>query len=160
MKIEKGKRVRIQVILKVVDGDVIEKSGLEYVQGGGTMISGLEKVLEGLEAGAEKKGVLSAKDAFGVEEDLPTKQLPRDNFPKDAKFEVGQIFTAAGPDGRDVDFKIISLGKEDEPVEVRFLHPLTGKDIEYDVKVISVTDPIPPPMPGDAIGMEVEESDG
>lgn len=159
MKIEKGKRVRIQVILKVVDGDVIEKSGLEYVQGSGTMLSGLEKALEGLEAGAEKKGVLPAKEAFGVEEDLPTSQLPRDKFPKDAKFEEGQVFTAAGPDGQDVNFKIISVGKKKDPIEVRFLHPLTGKDIEYEAKVISVTDPVPPPMPGEAVGLEVEESD-
>jgi len=159
VKIEKGKRVRIQVILKVVDGDVIEKSGLEYVQGAGTMISGLEKVLDGLEEGAAIKGVLSAKEAFGDEEDLPTKQLPRDNFPEGASFEAGQIFTAAGPNGQDVNFKIISVGKDDEPIEVRFLHPLTGKDIEYDAKVLSVTDPIPPPMPGEAVGLEVEESD-
>lgn len=159
MKIENGKRVRIQVILKVVDGDVIEKSGLEYVQGGGTMLSGLEKVLEGCEEGAEKKGVLPAKEAFGVEEDLPTSELGRDKFPEDAKIEAGQTFTAAGPDGQDVNFKIITVGKEGEPIEVRFLHPLTGKDIEYDAKVVSVTDPIPPPMPGEAIGLEVEESD-
>ncbi|MFH2005441.1 MAG: FKBP-type peptidyl-prolyl cis-trans isomerase [bacterium] len=159
MKIEKGTRVRIQVVLKVVDGDVIEKSGLEYVHGGGTMLPGLEKALEGLEEGAEKKGVLPAKDAFGVEEDLPTSGLPRDRFPKDAKFEVGQIFTAAGAGGQDVNFKIIKLGKKDEPVEVRFLHPLTGKDIEYEAKVISVTDPIPPPMPGEAGGVELEEAD-
>lgn len=157
MKIEKGRRVRIQVLLKVVDGDVIEKSGLEYVQGGGTMISGLEKVLEGLEAGVEKKGVLPAKEAFGAEEDLPTKQLPRSNFPEDANIKTDQIFTAAGPDGQDVHFKIISVGKDDESIEVRFLHPLTGKDIEYEVKVISVTDRIPPPMPGDAFDTESEE---
>ncbi len=159
MKIENGKRVRIQVILKVVDGDVIEKSGLEYIQGGGTMLPGLEKALDGLEVGAEKKGVLPAKEAFGVEEDLPTSMLSRDKFPADAKIEAGQTFTAGGPDGQDVNFKIITVGKGDKPTEVRFLHPLTGKDIEYEAKVISVTDPIPPPMPGEAIGLEAEESD-
>jgi FKBP-type peptidyl-prolyl cis-trans isomerase 2 len=158
VKIENGKRVRIQVILKVVDGDVIEKSGLEYVQGSGTMLPGLEKALDGLEAGADKKGVLPAKEAFGVEEDLPTSKFSRDKFPKDAKIEAGEVFTAAGPDGQDVNFKIIKVGKGNESAEVRFLHPLTGKDIEYEAKVISVTDPVPPPMPGEAIGLEVEES--
>lgn len=157
MKIAKGARVRIQVMLKVVGGDVIEKSGLEYVQGGGSMLPGLEKALEGLEAGAEKKGVLPAKDAFGTEESLPTQKLPRKNFPKDAALKVGAIFTAGGPGGQDVQFKIIALGKGDEPVEVRYLHPLAGKDIEYEVKVLSVTDRVPPPMPGDAAVVELEE---
>ena len=124
------------------------------------MLPGLEKVLEGAEEGAEMKGVLAAKDAFGVEEDLPTSQLERDKFPADAKLEVGQTFTAAGSDGRDISFKIIKIGKKDKPIEVRFLHPLTGKDIAYEAKVVSVTDPVPPPMPGEAVGLELEESDG
>ena len=40
MKIEDGKRVRIKVKLKVVDGDVIEESAAEYFQGAGTIIPG------------------------------------------------------------------------------------------------------------------------
>ena len=158
MKIENGRRVRIQVMLKVVDGDVIEKSGIEYVQGSGTMLAGLEKVLEGLEAGAEKKGVLPAKEAFGIEADLPTGELPRDSFPKDAKLEVGTTFTGSGAEGQEIQFKVLSVGKKDGPIKVRYLHPLAGKDIEYEVKVLSVTDPLPPPMPGDAVGVELDES--
>jgi FKBP-type peptidyl-prolyl cis-trans isomerase 2 len=155
MKIEEGKRVRVQVMLKVVDGDVIEQSGVEFIQGGNTMLAGVERILEGCEPGDERKGVLKAEEAFGREEDLPTKMLGRDSFPEDAKLEVGEIFAAKSAEGQDVNFRIVEV--KDDEVEVRFLHPLVGKDIEYDLKVISVTDPAPPPLPSDALAEELEE---
>lgn len=141
-------------MLKVKEGDVIEKSTVEYVQGGGTMLKGIEKVLEGCSAGDERKGVLDAKDAFGSE-NMPTKKLTKADFPKDAKLEPDQQFQAKGPTGQDVAFQIVSL--EGDEVTVRFVHPLAGKDIEYDLKVISVTDPIPPPVPMEAIDAEIEQ---
>ena len=65
MKIEKGRKVTLKVDLSVAGGQQLEKSTVEYVQGGGTMLPGLEKLLEGLETGAKREGVLKAKDAFG-----------------------------------------------------------------------------------------------
>jgi FKBP-type peptidyl-prolyl cis-trans isomerase 2 len=155
MKIEEGRRVRVQVMLKVVDGEVIEKSGVEYIHGGNTMLPGVEQVLEGLKAGDHKKGVLSSEEAFGKEENLPTKKLRRSDFPEDAELEEGEIFTAKSADGQDVNFRLLEVG--DDEVLVRFLHPLAGKDIEYDLKVISVTDPAPPPLPADALAEEEEQ---
>lgn len=149
MKIEDGKRVRIKIKLKVVDGEVIEESAAEYFQGAGTIIPGLEKALEGLEAGAEKSGTIPHTEAFDAVENLPTKQIPRAEFPKDAKLEVGETFEAGGPDGGTITFKVLKV--TDEQVDVHFVHPLSGKDIEYEVTVLSVSDPTPPPMPGDAI---------
>ena len=152
MKIEEGKRVRIKVKLTVVGGDVIEESAAEYFQGAGTIIPGLEKVLEGLEAGAEKSGTIPHTEAFDAVENLPTKQIPRAEFPKDAQLEVGGTFEAGAAEGGTITFKIEKV--DDEVVDVRFVHPLSGKDIEYEVSVLSVSDPTPPPMPGDAIVTE------
>lgn len=152
VKIEDGKRVRIKVKLKVVDGDVIEESAAEYFQGAGTIIPGLEKALEGLEAGAEKSGVIPHTEAFDAVESLPPKQIPRAEFPEDTKLEVGSTFEAGAADGGTITFKIEKV--DDKVVDVRFVHKLTGKDIEYEVTVLSVSDPTPPPMPGDAIAAE------
>lgn len=156
MKIEDGKRVRIQVKLTVVGGDVIENSVATYFQGAGTIIPGLEKALAGLEAGAEKSGVVPADEAFSAVAKLPPKKIPRAEFPKDAKLEVGEVFGARGPDGSPIQFEIHSV--TDSTVEVHFVHPLAGKDIAYEVKVVSVSDPVPPPLPlpDDAV---VEEED-
>jgi FKBP-type peptidyl-prolyl cis-trans isomerase 2 len=149
VKIEKGRRVRIQIELKIKGGDVIEKSVAEYFHGAGTILPGLEKLLVGLEPGATKQGTLAAKEAFGAADALPLKKIPRAEFPRDAKLAVGQTFAAKGPTGADVTFRVETL--TDAAVEVRFVHPLADKDIEYDVTVLSVTDPAPPPLPGDAL---------
>lgn len=136
-------------MLKVVDGEVLEKSAVEYFQGSGTMLAGLEKILEGLAQGAERKGVLKAKDAFGAADFLPSKKLARKDFPADAALDVGSQFAAKGPDGADVMFRVLAVSEED--VEVKLVHPLADKDIEYELKVLSVSDPAPPPLPSDAV---------
>ena len=153
MEIEKGRRVRIKVRLAVVGGDELEKTVVEYFHGGGSMLPGLEAELLGLTKGSIKKGVIKAKNAFGNQAMHPKKTMSRSEFPKDLKLEPGSQFTAKGANnGLDVLLNIIEV--KDDQVTVRLVHPLADKDIEYDVAVISVSDPTPPPLPPGAVALE------
>jgi FKBP-type peptidyl-prolyl cis-trans isomerase 2 len=149
VQIEAGKRVRLHVSLAVVDGETIEESVVEYIQGGGKMLPGLEAALAGLESGASKEGVLQARDAFGDPFHSPHKTMSRDEFPQDVQLEPGERFTAKGVNGVDVVLFIVSISGD--KVDVQLLHPLADKDIKYTVDVLSVTDPAPPPMPAEAV---------
>jgi FKBP-type peptidyl-prolyl cis-trans isomerase SlyD len=161
VKISKGETVRVEYELKVKGGDVIESSKrsgpLTYVHGDGKMLPGLEKRLEGMGIGEEKKGTIPAAEAFGTEKSLPIKELPRREFPQGEKLDIGRVFQAKGPNGQPVSFKIVEEGKE--VVKVRFLHPLVDKDIDFWVKVLMIDDPLskkratvaPPPPPADAV---------
>jgi FKBP-type peptidyl-prolyl cis-trans isomerase 2 len=153
VKIENGRRVTVRVELSVVGGDLLEKKTVEYIQGAGTMLPGLEKLLTGLEKGARRDGVLKAKEAFGAVE-LPTKKLKRTEFPKEAKLEAGERFAAKDLQKNDVVMQIVAADKDE--VEVRFLHPLADKDIKYSVEVVQVSDPRPPPVPAAALELEEE----
>lgn len=154
MKIEKGRRVTLKVDLSVAGGQQLEKSTVEYIQGAGTMLLGLENVLEGLEKGAKRDGVLKAKDAFGNPAMHPTKKMKKSEFPPDAKLAVGEKLVAASDDKSKMNV-ILEIAKvTGEDVEVRLLHPLAEKDIKYAVEVIQVTDPRPPPMPAGAMKLE------
>ena len=153
MKIAKGLRVKLKVELAVVGGDPLEKSSVDYIQGAGTMLPGLEAVLDGLERGAKKDGVIVAKDAFGNPAMQAIKKIPRTEFPPDAKPKVGDRFTAKGAAGGiDVVLQVDKI--TDIEVECRMLHPLADKDIKYSVEVLGVTDPKPPPMPAQALELE------
>jgi FKBP-type peptidyl-prolyl cis-trans isomerase 2 len=153
VKIAKGLRVKLKVELSVVGGDPLEKSTLDYIQGGGSMLPGLEAVLDGLERGAKRDGVIVAKDAFGNPTMQPVKKIPRTEFPADAKPKVGDRFTAKGAAGGiDVVLQIEKV--TDAEVECRMMHPLADKDIKYSVEVLGVTDPKPPPMPAQALELE------
>jgi FKBP-type peptidyl-prolyl cis-trans isomerase SlyD len=151
MKIVAGLSVQIDYELSVKGGDVIESSArsgpLRYVQGQGKMLPGLESRLLGLQPGDEKRGEIPAREAFGSEDTLPVKELPRRDFPKDAKLEPGSAFEAKSPTGEPLRLKIISATAE--KVRARLLHPLVGRDLVFRVKVLSVSDPSrPPPAPG------------
>lgn len=156
VKIAKGNRVTLKVELTVAgETKPLEKSVLEYVHGGGTMLPGLEAVVEGLEKGAKRDGVLKAKDAFGNPQMHPIKKMARTEFPKDAKLKGGERFTAKGANnGGDVILQIEKI--EGDSVDVRLVHPLWDKDIKYAVEVVQVTDPRPPPVPAAALDLKEE----
>ena len=166
MEIKKGEKVRLEYELRVKGGEEIEsskKSGpIVYEHGAGKMLPALEKRLEGMSIGDEKRGVIPAVEAF-PEASLPTRELPRKEFPAGEKLDSGRVFQAKGPTGQPVTFQII--GVTDEKVTVRFLHPLQGKDLEFYVKVLMIDDPrarrreglAPPPPPAEAV---VADDDG
>jgi len=149
VKIETGRRVRLKVRLQVVGGEVIEQSVVEYFHGAGTMLAGLETVIEGLSAGDKKEGVIAARDAFGNPAAQPTKTIPRSEFPAEAKLDKGLEFAAKAENGQDVVLKVEDV--RDSQVHVRLVHPLAAKDISYQIEVIAVTDPTPPPLPASAV---------
>ena len=148
--------MKLKVDLSIAGGQQLEKSTVEYIQGGGSMLPGLEKLLEGLEAGAKRDGVLKAQDAFGNPSMHPLKKMKRTDFPKDAKLTEGEKLIAAGADKAhmNVILQIVKISGDD--VEVRLVHPLADKDIKYAVEVVQVTDPRPPPMPAKALKLEEE----
>jgi FKBP-type peptidyl-prolyl cis-trans isomerase 2 len=166
MQIKRGEKVRLEYELKIQNGDIIEssrKSGpILYEHGAGRMLAGLEKRLEGMSIGDEKRGVIPAAEAFGTEESLPTRELPRKEFPAGEKLDVDRVFQAKDAQGQPVSFKIV--GVTADKVKVRFLHPLAGKDLEFWVKVLMIDDPAsrkraavaPPPPPADALGVDDE----
>ncbi len=149
MKIEKGRRVRLKVRLQVVCGDLLEQSVVEYFHGGGTMLAGLEKAIEGMSAGEKREGVIPARDAFGNPDGQPRKTVNRAEFPADAKLGKGTEFAAKAEQGQDI-VLLVDAVRGDE-VDVRLVHPLAAKDISYQVEVLSVTDPTPPPLPASAL---------
>jgi len=154
MKIEEGKKVTLEYELCVEDGEVIEvvesstdTGPLEYLHGGGRMLPGLEKRIEGLTVGDEKEGVIPSGEAYGSENALPVKKIARAEFPKDVAPEPGTEFEAHDAGGNPVTFVVVEA--TDRDVTIRFSHPLAGKDIRFKVKVLHIADPNakPPPPP-------------
>jgi FKBP-type peptidyl-prolyl cis-trans isomerase SlyD len=162
MQIGPGRLVELEYELKIKGGDVVETSArsgpLRYTHGDGKMLAGLEKRLVGLAPGDERDGVIPAREAFGTEDSLPTKMMPKDAFPG-APPAVGAVFAAKDPaSGAPIQFKVVAI--ERDGIKVRLLHPLVGRDLEYRVKVMSVRDPAekagPPPTPG-VVELDLDE---
>lgn len=144
----------LKVELSVVGGATLEKSTVEYIHGGGTMLPGLETVLQGLEKGARRDGVIKAKDAFGNPAMQPLKRMKRAEFPRDVKLEVGEKLVAKGMNDMNIVLRIEKVSGDD--IDVRLVHPLAEKDIQYSAEVVQVSDPRPPPVPAAALELEEE----
>jgi FKBP-type peptidyl-prolyl cis-trans isomerase SlyD len=159
MKIAAGLSVQIDYELSVKGGDVIESSTrsgpLRYVHGQGKMLAGLESRLLGMKPGEEKRGEIPAREAFGSEDTLPVKEMPRSDFPKDAKLDVGTVFEAKSPKGEPLRLKIVSA--KGDKVSVRLLHPLVGRDLAFRVKVLGVSDPSKPPPPPGTVELDADD---
>ena len=163
MKVAKGMSVSIDYELRVKGGDVIEsstKSGpLRYVHGAGKMLPGLEKRLEGLGPGDERKGEIPAAEGFGTETSLPTKEMRTSDFPDGKLPAVGLVFAAKSATGDPVQFKVIAAAAD--RVTVRLMHPLVGRDLTFRVKILSIDPPgrpgAAPPLPPGVVETDMEE---
>ena len=97
--------------------------------GEGQLLKGLEKELEGKEAGKEYKICLSPEDAFGKKDAKLIKMIPAAAFRKQNIIpEPGMQVNIDGVLGI---IKTASGGR----CLVDFNHPLSGKDVVYDVKI-------------------------
>jgi FKBP-type peptidyl-prolyl cis-trans isomerase 2 len=158
MKVKQDHIVRIDCELRVRGGEVIESSQktgpVEYKHGSGKLLRSLESKLEDMGVGDEKSGTIKADE---TQAELSSElTVPRNEFPAEAKLEVGAKFEAKGPAGTPVNLEVVKL--DGDKVVARVLHPLAGKDLEFKVKVLSVRPP-PPPVPERGANAEVMELD-
>ena len=140
--IEKGSSVKIEYTLKDDKGAVIDsnagKDALAFTQGAQQIIRGLDKALLGMKAGDSKKVTVKPEDAYGPLDPKAEAEVPKDALPQGAAV-VGTRLLARGQDGqpRPVTVKTV----KDTTVVLDLNHPLAGKTLFFDVKVVSVEPP-------------------
>jgi FKBP-type peptidyl-prolyl cis-trans isomerase SlyD len=140
--IEKGSSVKIEYTLKDDKGAVLDtnagKEALAFTQGAQQIIPGLDKALLGMKTGDSKKVTVKPEDAYGAVDPKAETEVPKDVLPQGAAV-VGTRLLARGQDGqpRPVTVKAV----KDTTVLLDLNHPLAGKTLFFDVKVVSVEPP-------------------
>ena len=139
MNIQQDAFVEIEYSLTLDSGDEVDRSDpqkpLSFIFGQNQIIPGLEKKLNGMEAGNSAKLVVEPEDGYGPRQKELERELPRKNFPEDMDIQIGMVFQAHTPHGPT---NLRVLGVADETVTVDFNHPLAGERLNFDVKVMSV----------------------
>jgi len=137
--IAKGKKIKINYTL-TVDGEVVDssegKEPLEYTQGEGMLIQGLEKELEGMKAGDAKNVTVAPTEGYGEVSKDALREIPRSQFPPNIDPEVGQRLSMQAPQGQQIPVTVAEI--KDDVIILDFNHPLAGKELTFDVTVISV----------------------
>lgn len=138
-KVEKDLVVSMEYTL-TVDGEVVDSSKedgpIDFIQGKGNIIPGLEKELYGMKIGDEKKVKVVASEAYGEYDPEAVEEVPLSDFPSDIPIEVGVELAVEDEDGEAMSAVIEEVGKD--TITLNFNHPLAGKDLNFDVKIIGL----------------------
>src|SRR5512145_31469 len=139
LKVQDGHVVSMDYTLQV-DGEVLDTSSghepLEFLQGAGNIIPGLEQELYGMAIGESKKVIVQPDEGYGALDPEAFVEVPKEQFPPSIPLEVGIEIQVTNQDGQPMSARIDSVS--DETVKLDFNHPLAGKELHFDVKVVSL----------------------
>ena len=128
-----------------VDGAVVDstegKDPFHYIQGRKQVIVGLERQLQGLHVGDSKELTVTPEEGYGVIDPSAIVEVSNARLPQDAKPTVGMILRGLNPDGKS--FRATVKEVKDQSVVLDLNHPLAGKTLTFNVKVLEIK-PAPP----------------
>ena len=140
MKIDKNKVVSIHYTLRNNEGKVLDSSEgrdpLNYIQGTGQLIPGMEEALEGKASGDKFEINVKPEKGYGTRNESLVVEVPRTAFGKNDVQKGMQFQTEKG----DV-VTVTDVGKEKVTVDAN--HPLAGEDLNFSVEVMEVRDATP-----------------
>ncbi len=139
MTVSNGKQVALEYTLKLDDQSVVDTNvggePLKVTQGAHQLIPGLEKAIEGMALGEKKKVTVPPREAYGTVDPKAFQEVAKNIVPTDSR-KVGTQLEGKTADGRIV-YPRISEVKHDTVV-LDFNHPLAGKTLYLDIKVLDV----------------------
>ena len=142
LDIKPGAKVRLEYTLTDEGGKVLDSNKgtepLTFTEGQHQIIPGLEKALEGMHAGEVKQVTVQPADAYGNVDPAAVAEVPKDQIPADA-LTVGVELIAQGQNGEQRIVRIKEI--KEETVILDLNHPLAGKTLVFDVKVLGVEAP-------------------
>jgi FKBP-type peptidyl-prolyl cis-trans isomerase SlyD len=139
LKVQDGQVVSMDYTLHV-DGEMIDSSAgqepLEFLQGAGNIIPGLEQELYGMAVGESKKVIIQPEEGYGELDPDAFVEIPKEQFPSEIPLEIGVELQVTNEDGQPMSARIDEV--TDESVTLDFNHPLAGKELHFDVKVVGL----------------------
>ena len=142
-KIAPGSHVCVHLALSLPDGtqalSTFEEEPMRFVLGDGTLTEGLEAALYGLEAGSDQTLRVDGNAVFGPWQEERVIWIPLENFDEEIQPEPGQVVAFSNEAGDTLPGMILET--DAERAQVDFNHPLSGRELEFRVQVLSVAPP-------------------
>lgn len=143
MKIEDKKVVSFHYTLTNDAGDTLDTSRerdepMRYLHGANNIIPGLEKALEGREAGDTFQVQVPPEKAYGQRRAANVQRLPLKKLGVRAnQLKPGMVLnlqTSQGP----AQVTVLKVGRFNVDVDAN--HPLSGQNLNFDVEIVEVRD--------------------
>ena len=138
-KIDVNSTVSVNYTGKLEDGTVFDSSlnpgrePLSATLGQGALIPGFEKGLLGMSIGESKTVNIPCVEAYGELNEQLVAEVPKDRVPEGViEGQMLQTMTQQGP------MNVVVKEVKDDVVILDANHPLAGKDLIFDLEVISI----------------------
>jgi len=138
MKIEKDRVVRFHYTVSEVGQEPLESSKerepLAILIGHGNIIPGLEKAMEGHEAGDSFGVDVPSAEAYGEKREGLSQRVPKKHFGSQRLVPGMQVVLNTNFGPRAVTIEKVGMSV----VDVDLNHPMAGKDLHFDVEIVDV----------------------
>ncbi len=134
-----GTRVTLYFTIKLASGETVDSirdKPAIFTVGDGNLLPGFERALYGLKAGSSARLNIPAEDAFGEAKRDNIQMMRRSDFGPDMALSEGLIVSFA--DKEDTELPGVVRRILGDVIEVDFNHPLAGRDILFEVEIITV----------------------
>ncbi|MGH0033123.1 MAG: FKBP-type peptidyl-prolyl cis-trans isomerase [Myxococcota bacterium] len=137
--VEAGSQVGIEYTLTLEDGTTVDTNvggeALRFQQGSGQIIPGLDKELVGMAVGDAKKVTVAPEEGYGPVNPDAFTEVPVSELPEGAR-EPGTPLMTQDDQGRTARLTVSKI--DGETATLDFNHPLAGKTLFFDVKVLEI----------------------
>jgi FKBP-type peptidyl-prolyl cis-trans isomerase SlyD len=137
--IKNGSVVSVEYTVSGEDGKVIDsnkgKEPLKYTQGMQQMIPGFEKEVVGMKVGGEKHFKIKPEDGYGPVNPNAVQEVPKEKIPAEG-LKVGTTLTARNAQGQMMQVRVREI--KEKTVVLDLNHPLAGRTLVFDVKVLKI----------------------
>jgi FKBP-type peptidyl-prolyl cis-trans isomerase SlyD len=144
MQIERDKVVTFHYTLRNPDGAVLEQSEgkdpIAYLHGYGNIVPGLENAMRGRQAGDAFTAEIAPEHAYGMRDETSVQRIPVKHLIRPGKLAVGQTVAVNTTSGARR-ATLLKVGRF--MVDVDLNHPLAGRTLVFDVRILDVRDATP-----------------
>ncbi|MBI5642359.1 MAG: peptidylprolyl isomerase [Deltaproteobacteria bacterium] len=137
---KKGDHVKIHYTGTLDDGSEFDSSTnrepLEFTLGDGMLLPGFEIAVEGMETGEVKSIRIPANEAYGPYFQDLVIEFDKDQFPPDLEPKIGEHLELQQDDGSSTIVKILNVSSGKVSLDAN--HPLAGKDLLFEIKLLSI----------------------
>lgn len=139
-KAKSGDVVSVDYKGTLAGGEVFDSSEgrepLKFTVGSSQVIPGFEQAVVGMEPGESKQVEIPSDQAYGQHNPAMLLRVERSNIPAELELKVGLNIVGRDQENNETRFTVTEFS--DESVTLDANHPLAGKDLTFDIKLVEI----------------------
>ncbi|MBR9979192.1 MAG: peptidylprolyl isomerase [Bacteroidetes bacterium] len=138
--VKNGDTVAVHYTGSLTDGTIFdssrEREPLSFTVGEGQVIAGFNDAVHGMNVGDEKKITIPASEGYGDYNDQFVLNVKPSDIPSEIEVEEGMDLQLHQEDGGAIPVRVTGLTEEAVTLDAN--HPLAGKDLTFDIELVSI----------------------